>query len=116
MWALDPIDGTKGFLRVGQYAVCLAFLIDGEVQVGVMGCPNLPIDPKTAKPKEGENSSDREDLGTIFVAVKGQGAFQVSLEGDVNQSTCFRSMISFLPFLEELKVFSKVLRHLDSCL
>lgn len=78
MWALDPIDGTKGFLRGGQYAVCLAFLIDGEVQVGVMGCPNLPVDPKTAKPKEGESSEGTEDLGTIFVAVKGQGAFQVS--------------------------------------
>lgn len=23
-WALDPIDGTKGFLRGGQYAVALA--------------------------------------------------------------------------------------------
>lgn len=23
IWAIDPIDGTKGFLRGGQYAVCL---------------------------------------------------------------------------------------------
>lgn len=68
-WALDPIDGTKGFLRGGQYAVCLGLLNDGEVVVGVMGCPNLPLDP--SKP-DGEK-------GAIFVAVKGQGAFQVSL-------------------------------------
>lgn len=34
-----------------------------------MGCPNLPLDPKNP---EGEK-------GAIFVAVKGQGAFQVSL-------------------------------------
>ena len=26
IWALDPIDGTKGFLRGGQYAVCLALI------------------------------------------------------------------------------------------
>jgi 3'(2'), 5'-bisphosphate nucleotidase len=30
LWALDPIDGTKGFLRGGQYAVCLGLIIDGH--------------------------------------------------------------------------------------
>ncbi|GAA5854206.1 hypothetical protein JCM9279_006179 [Rhodotorula babjevae] len=67
-WALDPIDGTKGFLRGGQYAVCLGLIEDGEVVLGVMGCPNLPVDPKQP---EG-------DKGALFVAVKGQGAFQRS--------------------------------------
>ncbi|KAI8889037.1 3',5'-bisphosphate nucleotidase [Backusella circina FSU 941] len=65
-WALDPIDGTKGFLRGGQYAVCLALIVDGIVQVGVVGCPNLPIDHKQP---EGEK-------GSLFIAVRGQGAFQ----------------------------------------
>lgn len=68
-WALDPIDGTKGFLRKGQYAVCLALLQDGKPVLGVMGCPNLPVD--YTKP-DGEK-------GVVFVAEKGQGAFQVSL-------------------------------------
>lgn len=68
-WALDPIDGTKGFLRGGQYAVCLGLLVDGKVQVGVMGCPNLPLDPKNP---DGEK-------GAVFVAVKGEGAYQVGL-------------------------------------
>ncbi|KAM0756610.1 3(2),5-bisphosphate nucleotidase HAL2 [Meredithblackwellia eburnea MCA 4105] len=72
-WALDPIDGTKGFLRGGQYAVCLGLLEAGEVVVGVMGCPNLPVD--YAKP-DGEK-------GVIFVAVKGHGAFQRSLTSSV---------------------------------
>ncbi|KAF9907865.1 ATP-dependent RNA helicase ddx42 [Linnemannia zychae] len=66
MWALDPIDGTKGFLRGEQFAVCLALIVDGQVQVGVMGCPNLPVD---AKDKDGEK-------GCLFITVKGQGAFQ----------------------------------------
>ncbi|KAG2176633.1 hypothetical protein INT44_007297 [Umbelopsis vinacea] len=74
-WALDPIDGTKGFLRGGQYAVCLALIVDGEVQLGVMGCPNLPVD--ASKP-DGPR-------GSLFIAVKGQGAFQRAFS-DINES------------------------------
>ncbi|TDL27045.1 3(2),5-bisphosphate nucleotidase HAL2 [Rickenella mellea] len=69
MWTLDPIDGTKGFLRGEQYAVCLAFLVDSKVQIGVMGCPNLPIDAA--------NPDGRR--GCLFVAVRGHGAEQCSL-------------------------------------
>ncbi|KAH8115001.1 nucleotidase HAL2 [Phellopilus nigrolimitatus] len=69
MWTLDPIDGTKGFLRGEQYAVCLAFLVDSKVQVGVIGCPNLPV------------NASRSDgpKGCLFVAVRGQGAEQRTL-------------------------------------
>ncbi|KAG5463538.1 MAG: 3',5'-bisphosphate nucleotidase, partial [Olpidium bornovanus] len=65
-WTLDPIDGTKGFLRGGQYAVCLALIIDGQVELGVMGCPNLPVDP----------SNPDGERGCMFVTVRGQGAYQ----------------------------------------
>ena len=44
-WVLDPIDGTKGFLRRGQYAVALGWIEDGIVTLGVLGCPNLPRHP-----------------------------------------------------------------------
>ena len=67
MWTLDPIDGTKGFLRGEQYAVCLALLVDSSVEVGVIGCPNLPLDPQ--KP-DGQR-------GCLFIAVRGQGTEQV---------------------------------------
>ncbi len=40
-WTLDPIDGTKGFLRREQYAVALALVRDGKVELGVLGCPEL---------------------------------------------------------------------------
>lgn len=67
MWTLDPIDGTKGFLRGGQYAVGLALIVDSVVQFGVMGCPNLPV-----------SSTDPEgEKGCIFVATRGQGLEQV---------------------------------------
>lgn len=67
MWTIDPIDGTKGFLRGEQYAVCLSLIVDAQVVIGVIGCPNLPVHP--GKPEEGR--------GCIFVAVRGQGAEQV---------------------------------------
>jgi 3'(2'), 5'-bisphosphate nucleotidase len=41
-WALDPIDGTKGFLRGQHFAVCLAWVQDGQPRVGVVGCPRTP--------------------------------------------------------------------------
>ncbi len=63
-WTLDPIDGTKGFLRNDQYAVALALVEDGVLQVGVLGCPNLPLDP--ARPDGGR--------GVLFTAVRGGGA------------------------------------------
>lgn len=41
-WTLDPIDGTKGFVRGDQYAIALGLIEGGEVRLGVLGCPNLP--------------------------------------------------------------------------
>lgn len=74
IWAIDPIDGTKGFLRGGQYAVCLALMVDGDVKVGVLGCPNLPVDDSAALTVDiGSNATD-EGRGVIFSAVQGQGA------------------------------------------
>ncbi|KZM28462.1 3'(2'),5'-bisphosphate nucleotidase [Ascochyta rabiei] len=75
IWALDPIDGTKGFLRGGQYAVCLALMVDGVPTVGVIGCPNLPVDDKAPLDSNiGTDADDKEGKGVLFGAVKGQGA------------------------------------------
>lgn len=73
IWAIDPIDGTKGFLRGGQYAVCLGLLVDGDVKVGVLGCPNLPVDDAAPLSADAAGGSD-EGRGVIFSAVQGQGA------------------------------------------
>lgn len=61
-WTLDPIDGTKGFLRGDQYAVALALIEDGRICVGVLGCPSLPL------------ASLQGQGGSLFVAVRGQGS------------------------------------------
>ncbi|XP_019194010.1 PREDICTED: PAP-specific phosphatase HAL2-like [Ipomoea nil] len=42
-WVLDPVDGTLGFVRRDQYAVALALVDNGEVVIGVLGCPNYPM-------------------------------------------------------------------------
>lgn len=69
-WTLDPVDGTKGFLRGGQYAVSLALIEHGEVVLGVLGCPNLGAD--LARP------FDRPDPdGVVFMAERGGGAWAV---------------------------------------
>lgn len=75
IWAIDPIDGTKGFLRGGQYAVCLGLMVDGDVKVGVLGCPNLPVDDSEALTENiGADATDAEGKGVLFSAVLGQGA------------------------------------------
>jgi 3'(2'), 5'-bisphosphate nucleotidase len=61
-WTLDPIDGTKGFLRGEHYAVALALIEDGQVVLGVLGCPNL-------------------QGGMAMAARRGGGAERLALEG-----------------------------------
>jgi 3'(2'), 5'-bisphosphate nucleotidase len=69
-WTLDPIDGTKGFLRRQQYAVSLAFIHHGEVVVGVLGCPNLPLD--FSRPLD-----EADDVGCMYLAIRNQGVWEV---------------------------------------
>lgn len=66
-WTLDPVDGTKGFLRNEQYAVALALVENGRPLVAVLGCPNLP-------------SSDGASVGCLFVAERDGGAWELSLD------------------------------------
>lgn len=83
IWALDPIDGTKGFLRGGQYAVCLALIVEGEVRVGVLGCPNLPVDDTAPLSADvGGSGEDKHQRGVLFAAVYGQGATSQPLGTD----------------------------------
>ncbi|KAL6238819.1 hypothetical protein BDW75DRAFT_200361 [Aspergillus navahoensis] len=75
IWALDPIDGTKGFLRGGQYAVCLGLLEDGDVKVGAIGCPNLPVDDTaTISSSIGADQNSGAGNGVLFSAIKGIGS------------------------------------------
>src|SRR3972149_1580859 len=62
-WTLDPVDGTKGLLRGGQYAAALALIEEGGVALGGLACPRSP---------------DTATGGSFAVAVRGAGAWGAS--------------------------------------
>jgi 3'(2'), 5'-bisphosphate nucleotidase len=72
-WTLDPVDGTKGFLRNEQYAVALALIEDGQVVLAAMGCPNLPYRGEPGDPNVGG------PVGVLFIAERGAGARMMPL-------------------------------------
>ncbi len=90
-WTLDPIDGTKGFLRQDQYAVALALVEAGEVKVGVLACPCFPL--------------PTGEVGALFVAVRGEGATMMPLAGGEAQPLHVVSAgnISNLRFVESVE-------------
>ncbi len=67
-WVVDPIDGTKGFLRGGQFAIALALIEGGEVTAAVLACPAYDLAPQAIP-------------GLLFGAMRGSGAFEVSFAG-----------------------------------
>jgi 3'(2'), 5'-bisphosphate nucleotidase len=71
-WVLDPIDGTKGYLRGDQYAVALAFVQNGVTQIGALGCPNL----------SNATTPDPDGPGCLILGARGQGTWVTEMEGD----------------------------------
>lgn len=67
-WTLDPIDGTKGFVRKDQYAIALALIENGEIKVGILACPAFTL--------------PTGEIGALFVAVRGEGATVTPLDRD----------------------------------
>lgn len=60
-WVVDPIDGTKGFMRGEQYAIALALVDKGDTAMGILGCPNY------------------EEHGSIYFTEKGHGSKAICL-------------------------------------
>ncbi len=83
-WTLDPIDGTKGFLRGEQYAIAFALIIEGQVDIGVLACPNLSKDQQ----------QDIGGTGTLIVAQRGRGAWATEMTGSMNFTQLHVSAVS----------------------
>jgi 3'(2'), 5'-bisphosphate nucleotidase len=95
-WTLDPVDGTKGFLRGEQYAVALALIEQGEVRLGALACPNL----STA------GSAETRGEGSLALAIRGEGAWVEPLGGgSLSRLTVSR---------EAQPVAARVLRSVES--
>ena len=86
-WMLDPIDGTKGFLRGGQYAVALALMVDGRPQIGLLGCPELNIVQTRRHTDDVETPRRGVSTGCVVYAVRSRGTWTAALEEDTNPHT-----------------------------
>jgi len=75
-WTLDPIDGTKGFLRGDQYAIALALIENGLTKLGILACPNLYVDKDQPHGKR----------GCLFLALRGKGSVQMDMDGGNRRS------------------------------
>lgn len=70
-WILDPIDGTKGFLRGDQFAIALALLEHKQLKFGLLGCPRL------------SPAGAGHGVGVVGAAYRGKGAWQRELSSTV---------------------------------
>lgn len=94
-WTLDPIDGTKGFLRREQYAVALALVRRGHVELGVLGCPELTDPHNSAAGETGLLVAASRNAGTWLQALSGGGQWQrlnVSERGEPAAARILRSV------------------------
>ncbi|GLT77015.1 hypothetical protein SLA2020_486410 [Shorea laevis] len=81
-WILDPVDGTLGFVRKDQYAIALALMEDGELVLGVLGCPNYPMKKEWLSyhhkyyqnmSQSSPPTSDSWEKGCVMYARRGSG-------------------------------------------
>ena len=71
VWMIDPIDGTKGFLRRQQFAIAVGLTIDGQLSVGGLACPMLTL----------HADSPQDEQGLLLLAALGQGATAEPISG-----------------------------------
>ncbi|KAJ1438866.1 hypothetical protein B484DRAFT_392041 [Ochromonadaceae sp. CCMP2298] len=85
VWVLDPIDGTKGFMRGEHYCVALGLLVGGRAVLSTMGCPNLNL----RRLLQG-SSYDNKNIGYIdpprAIALVGVGAELVAASTETNST------------------------------
>lgn len=65
VWVLDPVDGTKGFMRGEHYCIALGLLRNGNPSLSVLGCPNLQLDLVL----QGDTFSAEKNVGSIAKCV-----------------------------------------------
>jgi 3'(2'), 5'-bisphosphate nucleotidase len=101
-WTLDPIDGTKGFLRDAQYATALAFVKDGAVELGVLGCPGLSPVLESGKSFDGD--------GALLAARRGEGSWITDLKKNQSEQVFTEVRVSDL----EDPAQTRILRSFES--
>ncbi len=95
-WTLDPIDGTKGFLRGEQYAVAFAKIVDGQVERGYLACPELEQGGKV----------NIGGPGSLLYAARGEGCWIEPLDGLAAERT--KAQVSMTSDITQVRVFRSV--------
>ncbi len=97
-WIVDPLDGTTNYVhRFPVYCISIGYEVDGEVVVAVIDVPQL---------------------GEVYTAVRGQGAFVNGKPLNVSSSKDLRDSLLATGFIgdrehilqEQLRIFSQVVR------
>ena len=110
VWALDPIDGTQGFIRGDHDVVALALIVRGRVEMGLLGCQELSLSDRAG-----------DDHGSMTYAVRNRGTFLASLTGHefvpLRVSSCrdpkaARALRSFEADHIDLHTFNAIVRSL----
>lgn len=92
-WTLDPIDGTKGFLRGEQYAIALALVEHGRVVLGILACPRLSFDREAPLGTDGRSATPHSGDGEILVAARGHGTYRTTMDGRLDDAPLFVSRL-----------------------
>ncbi|XP_042030292.1 putative PAP-specific phosphatase, mitochondrial isoform X1 [Salvia splendens] len=79
-WILDPIDGTRGFVKGSEalYVVGLALVVEGEIVLGVMGCPNWKDSDSDVLNTDGAEENVSRS-GIIMISHVGCGTWRTRL-------------------------------------
>lgn len=96
-WTMDPIDGTKGFLRGDQYAIALAKIRDGKVELAALGCPELELPQSYGLGK-----------GVGILAMRGKGAWAASLDDLENPAKWIRLRVSSCADIQKARILDSV--------
>ncbi|KAK8808391.1 hypothetical protein WA158_008292 [Blastocystis sp. Blastoise] len=83
-WVLDPIDGTKGFIRKQYYAIGLAYIHNHTPFFGIISSPNLSFSSFSSS----LNIYDSFPKGCIFVAQQSSGVKMIDLDTHISRAIC----------------------------
>ncbi|KAG9159391.1 hypothetical protein Leryth_010938, partial [Lithospermum erythrorhizon] len=81
-WVLDPIDGTRGFVKGKEalYVVGLALVVEGNIVLGVMGCPNWQEDSHDRSESEGiKGDKFASGAGLLMISHVACGTWKIRL-------------------------------------
>ncbi|MBC8371039.1 MAG: 3'(2'),5'-bisphosphate nucleotidase [Planctomycetes bacterium] len=86
IWSIDPIDGTKGFLRKAQYAIAIGLLQGCEPVGGILVCPSLPYDLN-------DSSSP---VGTLLIGHGAGTAKKFAVDAELSESVASNTVTDSL--------------------